>query len=269
MIVVLVLANRVEGGVAAYQWAFTFFYLPHALFAVPVFNVLFTAMSEHAARSEDDALVGRLRDGLGVLAFILIPVAALLIAAAGPLARLTLEYGVMTESGAELVARVIAAFAIGLPTYSIFLVLTRAYYAVGNTKTPALVNAGTVAVASIAGTVLFFAAADRWSVAGLALGHSLAFALGAFVLGRAFARSVGQIVDPALVGAVGRALLGGGLALAAMLAVHLTLPDSTHAESLVNGSATAIAGVVVYTGVAFLLRSPELARIRSVVARPR
>ena len=269
LIVVLVLANRVEGGVAAYQWAFTFFYLPHALFAVPVFNVLFTAMSEHAARSEDDALVGRLRDGLGVLAFILIPVAALLIAAAGPLARLTLEYGVMTEAGAELVARVIAAFAIGLPTYSIFLVLTRAYYAVGNTKTPALVNAATVVVASIAGTLLFFAAADRWSVAGLALGHSLAFALGALVLGRAFARSVGRIVDPALVRALGRAILGGGAALGAMLAVHLALPDSTHAESLVNGTVTAVTGAVVYTGIAFLMRSPELARIRAVVARPR
>ena len=31
LIVVLVLANRVEGGVAAYQWAYTFFYVPHAI----------------------------------------------------------------------------------------------------------------------------------------------------------------------------------------------------------------------------------------------
>ena len=50
LIVVLVLANKVEGGVAAYQWAYTFFYLPHALFAAPIFSVLFTAMSEHVAR---------------------------------------------------------------------------------------------------------------------------------------------------------------------------------------------------------------------------
>jgi putative peptidoglycan lipid II flippase len=35
LVVVLLLANRVEGGVAAYQWAYTFFYVPHALFGMP------------------------------------------------------------------------------------------------------------------------------------------------------------------------------------------------------------------------------------------
>ncbi|MEA2485616.1 MAG: putative peptidoglycan lipid flippase, partial [Actinomycetota bacterium] len=73
LIVVLVLANRVQGGVAAYQWAYTFFYLPHALFAVPIFNVLFPAMSEHVARGEEAQLADRLRDGLKMVAFILMP----------------------------------------------------------------------------------------------------------------------------------------------------------------------------------------------------
>ena len=81
LIVVLLLANRVEGGVAAYQWAFTFFYMPHALFAVPIFSVLFTAMSEHAVRQEREQLAERMRDGLGMLAFILMPIAAVLLVA--------------------------------------------------------------------------------------------------------------------------------------------------------------------------------------------
>ena len=37
----------------------------------------------------------------------------------------TLDYGVMTDSGATLVARTLGAFAVGLPTYSAFLVLSR------------------------------------------------------------------------------------------------------------------------------------------------
>ncbi|MDQ3951893.1 MAG: hypothetical protein M3279_02840, partial [Actinomycetota bacterium] len=89
LIVVLVLANQVEGGVAAYQWAYTFFYLPHALFAVPIFSVLFTAMSEHVARSEPAGLQEKLRDGLGMLVFVLAPIAVALLVLAGPVADLT------------------------------------------------------------------------------------------------------------------------------------------------------------------------------------
>ena len=269
LIVVLVLANRIEGGVAAYQWAFTFFYLPHALFAVPIFNVLFTAMSEHAARDEEAALVGRLRDGLAMLAFILLPVAALLIATAGPLARVTLEYGVMTEAGADLVARVMGAFAIGLPTYSAFLVLTRAFYAVSDTKTPALVNAGTVFLSSVVGAILFFAATDRWAVAGLALGHSIAFAVGSIVLAKAFGASVGRIGDRDLLRSMSRSLMGALAALALMLFVHLVLPEDSRADALVNGLATAVVGIVTYVAVAKLFDSPELSRIRGVLVRSR
>ena len=133
LVIVLILANKVEGGVAAYQWAYTFFYLPHALFGVPIFSVLFTAMAEHVARDELPGVVDRLRDGVGMLAFILFPLAAALAVLSGPLTTMTLQYGVMTEEGAALVGRVLTAFAIGLPTYSAFLVFTRVFYALGET----------------------------------------------------------------------------------------------------------------------------------------
>jgi putative peptidoglycan lipid II flippase len=269
LIVVLMLANRVEGGVAAYQWAFTFFYLPHALFGVPIFNVLFTAMSEHAARDEDAALVARLRDGLAMLAFILIPIAALLVATAGPLARLTLEYGVMTEAGADLVARVMGAFALGLPTYSAFLVLTRAFYALGDTKTPALINGVTVVVASVAGAMLFFAASLGWSVAGLALGHSIAFVAGSMLLTRFFSRRTAPIVDRDLLRSIGRSLLAGTGAAVVMTLCRMALPEDSRLEALFSGLATLCLGAAAFAGISFLLRSPELDRIWSLVRRAR
>ena len=267
LIVVLVLANRVEGGVAAYQWAFTFFYLPHALFAVPIFNVLFTAMSEHAAREEGEGLVGRLRDGLSMLAFIFLPVSAFLFVAAQPLARLTLDYGVMTADGATLVGRVISAFVVGLPAYSAFLVVTRAFYAIGETKTPALVNAMTVVLSSIAGTLFFFSFSDEWSVAGLALGHSVAFAVGALVLGRALARRVGTIVDGDLLVAVGKSVLAGAAALGVMLLARAALPDDSRMENVVEMCAVAGGGVLAYVAGASLLGSRDLGRVTGLLGR--
>jgi putative peptidoglycan lipid II flippase len=264
LIVVLLLANKVEGGVAAYQWAYTFFYLPHALFAIPIFHVLFTAMAEHVARDESSRFVGRLRDGLGMLAFLLFPLSAFLAVVADGLTRLTLEYGVMTEAGAEQVATVLVAFVVGLPSYSAFLVFTRAFYAFGEVKTPALVNAASVAAASVLGAVFFFWFPDRAAVAGLALGHSAGFALGLLLISRAFKRRWSPVAD-ALGTSLRRTLVISVAALLAMAVASATLPDSSKVALVVNLAGTAITGAVVYLVGMKLARAPELGRLRSLL----
>lgn len=265
LIVVLILANRIAGGVAAYQWAYTFFYLPHALFGVPIFNVLFTAMAEHVARDESRQVARRLSDGLRMLGFILLPVSAALIVLAEPLTRVTLQYGVMTPEGAELVARVLMAFAVGLPAYSAFLVITRAFYALSDTRTPTLVNAGTVVVTSVLGAVLFFAADERWSVAGLALAHSIGFLGGAVVLGAALARRLGPIVDARTGTSLARSTLLACVAGVAMWAATSAMGDEAKAEALAVLGAAGAVGAIVYLGGAMLLRSQEAAELGRLV----
>lgn len=265
LIVVLMLANRVEGGVAAYQWAYTFFYLPHALFAVPIFSVLFTAMSEHVARSEPAGVQEKLRDGLGMLVFVLAPVAVALLVLAGPIATLTLRYGAMTEAGAELVARCLGAFAIGLPAYSIFLVFTRAFYAIGDTKTPAIVNAGSVAASSIAGALLFVAAPGGWEVPGLAAGHSIGFAAGAAVLSGVFARKAGRLRSTQLMAST---LRSTGTALAAGLVMAFVawfVPGDGLGPALVTVVAAAVAGGAAYAALMWWGKSRELERVVGLV----
>ncbi|MFN2586536.1 MAG: murein biosynthesis integral membrane protein MurJ [Actinomycetota bacterium] len=261
LVVVLVLANRIEGGVAAYQWAYAFFYLPHALFAVPIFSVLFTAMSEHVARSESEGLQERLRDGLGMLVFVLAPVAMALLVLAEPVANVTLRYGAMTEAGAALVARCLGAFAVGLPAYSIFLVFTRAFYAVGDTRTPAVVNAVAVAVASAGGAAAFTVAPAGWEVPGLALGHSAGFALGAAILASSFARKEGRVRSTQLTGSTVRstaAALAAGAVMA--LAARLLDADGTAASFLTLGVAGG-AGAACYALLMSWAKSRELERV--------
>src|SRR5918992_2286430 len=264
LIVVLALANRVEGGVAAYQWAYTFFYMPHALFAVPVFNVLFTAMSEHVVKGEQKELLGRLRDGLRMLAFILLPVSAVMLATAEPLSQITLQYGSMTPDGASLVARVLAAFAVGLPAYSAFLVFTRAYYALGDTRTPAIVNAGTIALASGLGAIFFFTFSSDWSVPGLALGHSLGFMAGSIVLTRLFRSQVGAVGNTKLSVSMTRSLTIALISLIVMLAARSLAPEGSKSAYVVNFLLTAGSGVATYVGGMYLLRAPELKRLLGI-----
>lgn len=265
LIVVLMLANQVEGGVAAYQWAYTFFYLPHALFAAPIFSVLFTAMSEHVARKEEALLLGRLTDGLRMLGFVLLPVAVALGALAQPLAAATLQYGVMTAEGAELVGRVLVAFAVGLPMYSSFLVFTRGFYALGDTKTPTLVNAGTVAISSVAGILLFHSLPDAWAVPGLAFGHSIGFAAGALVLARLFYRRVPSTTPTTLRRSLLRTTVVSVLALGAMLAVSSVVDGSSRTAVFTELIAAGAAGGAVYLVAMILLKAPELQQLRRIL----
>lgn len=267
LIVVLILANRVEGGVAAYQWAYTFFYMPHALFAVPIFNVLFTAMSEHAVRQESAQLAERMRDGLGMLIFILMPVAAILFVAAHPLAVVTLQYGVMKGTGAALVGRVLLAFALGLPAYSAFLVFTRAFYAQGDAKTPTLVNAGTVVVSSILGAVFFLVADPDWAVPGLAFAHSVAFFGGTIVLGRLLSRRAGPFGGTKLNAAMLRAAISTAVALGGMLVVRGVMDAGGRAGMIGELAAVIVTGIGLYGVVQLGMRSPELARLSGVMKR--
>ena len=269
LIVVLLLANRIQGGVAAYQWAYTFFYLPHALFGVPIFNVLFTAMSEHAARDEVEGAITRLREGLAMLAFILVPIAAFLFVTAEIVAQLTLRYGVMTTAGSDLIGRVLQAFAIGLPSYSAFLVFTRAFYAIGDTKTPALINAITVVLASAAGAGLFAVASPGWEVPGLALGHSVGFFIGTVVMARVFARRAGSRGGTRVSSSITRALFIGAIAGAAMLLVESVLASDSNGAALVALLATAATGTLLYVGGMAALKAPELRRIGRLAATSR
>ena len=263
LIVVLALANRIEGGVAAYQWAYTFFYLPHALFGVPIFSVLFTAMAEKAAAQDPGGIAGRLKDGLRMLAFILLPIAGGLFVLAEPISIVVLDHGAMGRADAKLVGRVLAMFALGLPSFSAFLVLTRAFYAVGNTKLPAIVNAIAVVVSSGLGAALFLSLVDGWEVPGLAIGHTVGFSVAAIVMARALASHLGSLGDAAMVRtAVRCAMAAIGASALMWVGSHAAL-----SETAWGLAAIALGGGLVYLAVCAAFRVPELSRVRQVLAR--
>ncbi len=261
---VLVLANAVEGGVVVYQVAFTFFLLPHALFAVPILTTLYPRLARHAQRGSWADFGRGVEQGLRGIAFFALLGTAGSIALARPLADAFL-FGATGPEGAEQVARTIAAFAPGLFGYGAMLFLTRGFYAIGDSRLPALVNTGV----AVAGVVLMVGVAavvdDAGRVAALAGVHSAVHLAGAAVLvgllrvrrpdapvraGRALGAGTLAAVGAGLVmvlvraglglegraGAVAELVVAGG----AGVAVYLALQVAT--GGLRPGAALALAG---------------------------
>lgn len=213
---VLVLGNRVEGGIVGYQVAFTFFLLPHSLFSLPVLNTLFPDAARKWQAGDSEGVTLTVERGIRAIAFFVLPVAALLMALAGPIARVAL-FGEVTPEGADIVVAAILGFAPGLLGYGAFYFLSRIWYATDDTRTPALVHVGVVVVGVLA-MVVSAAMFDGVSLIGaLAWSHTGTYLVGGLVLGLLLLRRLDrtpQVLRLLVVGSAAAALGGVGAALA-------------------------------------------------------
>jgi putative peptidoglycan lipid II flippase len=155
LLVVVVLANRVEGGVVAYQIANAFFELPNALIGLPLALSLYPALSD-AFHRRDEAAYGRLLiNGWRLAVFGAIPAAVGLFLLAPTASNVLLGWA--HDVRPELVAATLQGLAVGVPAWLFLSILVRALYARGATARPFALNASALAVllaAGVGGTAL-------------------------------------------------------------------------------------------------------------------
>jgi putative peptidoglycan lipid II flippase len=260
--VTLVLANRVAGGVVAYQVAWTFVLLPHALLAQPLFTALYPRLATHAHRGEWERFGREVAAGTRLTAALVLPASALLVALGGPAMRL-LRAGQLNLSGAGLVGRVLAAYAVGLVGYSVLLLLVRAATAAGQARLAAAVGAAVTG----AGVVLMTAASsgarggDR--VVALGVVQSAVMVCGAAVLYQLLRRRTAVATPPILAGIArsAAAALAGAAAGAAVVAAIGGRAGRAHELGVLAGGGLAVLATMLAT--LWLLRAPEL-RLRWV-----
>jgi putative peptidoglycan lipid II flippase len=240
--VTLVLANRVEGGAVAYQIAFTFFLLPYALVGNPLMTALFPRLAADAHAGDRERFASRVGEGVRLLAFLVLPASAILVAVARPVLDL-LAFGALARGG-PLVARTLAAYAVGLIGYAAFQLLTRAYYADGDTRTPTIVNLVAVGLGSLLMVAWWSAADGGDKVVVLGLTHSVVQlgAAGALLvlLARRLPHRLGVAVS--LARTVAASVLAGGAAWSASRIVD----GHTRGDAVLALALAGTAGIAVY-----------------------
>ncbi|MDQ6728505.1 MAG: hypothetical protein M3066_20435 [Actinomycetota bacterium] len=258
----LVLANRVEGGVVAYHIAFTVFLLPFAVLAHPVMTTLYPRLAADAHASAWSRFAATLGEGARTISFLVLPAAALMVALAGPGLRLV-ELGALDAGGTTLVARALAAYAIGLIGYAGLQLLTRASYATGDTRTPALVNLGVAAGGSALMVVLFASVSGTGRIVALGVAHSVAMVGGALTLGVLLRR---RVAAPWPVGAtLGRSLAGAVVAGVVARIVSVAVPGGGRTGAALAVALGGAAGAGAFLLSAWALRAPELGALRRAV----
>jgi putative peptidoglycan lipid II flippase len=263
LFVVIVLAAGI-GGYTVYFNAFILFQLPHAVFAVAIFTALLPAMSSRWVADDRDGFRNLLSQGLRATGFVLIPAALGYMVLAVPITRLLLQHGAASPEDARRVADTLVFFSFGLFSYSAFQLLLRAFYAMQDSKTPALINVASFVVNTAANLLFFFALG--LAIRGLALGLAVAYTFASVVAVLILRKRLGgmngrEIVRGPYEGpGSGRRHGHGGLA---HLQADRRAPSaiSTVATQAAQVLLSVAIGLLVFVAMALLLRMEELSLI--------
>lgn len=180
-------------GYSPYTYAFLLLQLPHAVVAVSVITALLPRMSAHASDRRPDLVRADLSQGLRLTAVALVPASVALLALGQQLAVLVYGHGATSVADARQIGVVLGAFAVGLVPFSAYQLLLRAFYALQDTRTPAVLNLGTAAANVAVDLVLFAVLPAPLRVVGLALGLATSYVVGLALLATALRRRLGGL----------------------------------------------------------------------------
>ena len=208
------IASLLQQGSVSWLWyAFRLMQLPIGVFGVALATVSLPALSRAAVAKDMPGLKTTLSATLRLVFFLTIPAAIWMAVMARPIIALLYEHGRFKAFDTAQTSGALVMYCVGLPAFAAVGVLTRTFYALGETRVP--VQASFVSVALNLGLNLLFIGPLR----GLGLGHlGLALATSATSVGNLLQlafylrRRVGPIEGGRILRTVLRVALAGALA---------------------------------------------------------
>ncbi|MDP1793612.1 MAG: murein biosynthesis integral membrane protein MurJ [Acidimicrobiales bacterium] len=176
-LIVVALANKRSGELSAYQAAFQFFQLPHAIVTVSITGALLPEMSSAAGRGDKAEFNALFARGMRVIGLLLIPAGIVAMLFAEPLLRPILGHGRLTETALSTTAETLSAFAIGLPGFAAFSLCVRALQARRDVRSAFWLYVFENAI-NILGAVLLY---PSMHVRGLAYAYAISYLVAAVV----------------------------------------------------------------------------------------
>ncbi len=126
--------------VASFQYAVRLMELPQGLFGISLATYLLPTLAGLATEKNYDGFRNELRQGIGYLVFTNLIASVLLMALAEPIFRLLFERGRFDAASTSQATLALACLAPGLVCFSVVNILARAFFALGDTKTPMKVS---------------------------------------------------------------------------------------------------------------------------------
>jgi putative peptidoglycan lipid II flippase len=241
---------------------------PMALVGIAMATAIFPTLSMLAVRGDRSRLRDTLGQAVGITNFVAIPAAVGLVVLAFPIVRFLFEHGEFTRADTEATARVIRAYTLGIPVISALQIVTRAFYAQGDTRTPLRIAFVTVACNLALNLVLVGPLEET----GLALATSVTACINLALLAAALRPGLGRGRGRrGLRHLAGVCLLSVGMGGICYMMYRFVDHRLSGRETLLRDAVASLGpvllGIVVYAAGAWVLRWSELREIRDALRR--
>lgn len=158
-----------EGSISGMNFASRLMGLINGILTLAISTATFPNLSEYIAKKNTADFSATINRSVSVLAFLLIPLTPFVIVFRGEIVRLVFERGAFDRAATAMTANVFAFYAFALFFIALREIISRAFYAMQDTKTPMLNGVVSIALNIVLNLILV----RTMQASGLALGTSI------------------------------------------------------------------------------------------------
>lgn len=254
------------GALSAFQYGYMVLQMPFAVVVLSLMSTLLPRLSRHAARRDLPLLVGGLSRGLRLTSVVAAPIAVAMVVLGQPIVTGLFDTGTGDAAALRRLGATVAAFGLVLLPVAGYTILLRGFFAVQDTRTPAVVSV----LVSLVGVLGCLTAGrlvpGEYLLVALPGVYALAYGSGLLAAAVTLRRRLGRLDGRRILATQLRLGVAVGAAAAVtVLAATVLAPYGQHGWPGVHGVIAAACGLGAYLGVGRLVGLDELREVFATV----
>lgn len=247
-------SNIVVGGISALNYANRINGFVHSLFVVSITTVIYPVISKIAAAGKTDSFRGAIAEALSMVNLLVVPATLGAMVFSEEIVRFLFGRGAFSQEAIAMTAKALFFYSPGMVAFGTRDILSRAFYALQDTRTPMINSSIGVAINIGLNIVL-----SRYlGIGGLALATSVAGIISSVLLFIALRRKIGRFGLRAIITSFLKVVVASslmGVICYSCFHIFLNLVSRDIALLISIG-----VGALVYAVMIFLLKIPEVER---------
>ena len=280
LVITAIASTLVSGSIAIFNLANNLQYVPVGIFGITFATAVFPNLSNAFARKNKNIFSKNFSSAFSQILFLIIPLSVLFFILRAQIVRVILGTGEFSWADTRLTAAALGLFSLSIFAQGLIPLISRAFYALQNTKTPVLVSlfsiilnicfsfffvwilSGSNIFSSLFSNILKLKGIKEIAILGLPLAFSLANIVNFAILLKLFAKKISWWRPTAILKSFSKIILAVLLmslvTYSFLYILNLFLDTHTFIGIFLQGVLAAIAGIMVYCLAAFLLEVEEM-----------
>ena len=257
-----------KGSVTAFSMADRIWQMPYGIFAQGIATAILPSLSAKVAIGKVDEFRKTWLKSLRVTLLLTIPSAMGFVVLRREIVQTIFKFtNKFSDEFVGVSANVLMYFSIALIAQSLVLIITRAFYANNDTKTPLYIGTSTIVLNLVLSYI--FCNYTNLGVSGMALAYSVASTVNAIILFIVFNKRTGGLIDWGVFKFCQKVVLGSVLMAVAILGLKFLCPDVGLSKlvQLISLVINIVVGVTVYFISIWLLGVEEVRELIAMVLR--